>query len=104
MTPCASSTGDGRGGSPLGPIAIIVSDGWDRGDPEVLGEEIARLRRSVHRVVWLNPLASRPGYSPETRGMKAALPHIDDFLPAGRFNDLASVVALLESIPERRLR
>lgn len=87
-----------------GPIAIIVSDGWDRGDPEVLGEEIARLRRSVHRVVWLNPLASRPGYSPETRGMKAALPHIDDFLPAGRFNDLASVVALLESIPARRLR
>ena len=87
-----------------GPIAIIVSDGWDRGDPAVLAEEIARLRRSVHRVVWLNPLASRPGFAPETRGMRAALPHIDDFLPAGRLNDLASVVALLESIPARRLR
>ncbi len=87
-----------------GPVAIIVSDGWDRGDPYLLAEEIARLRRSVHRVVWLNPLASRPGFAPETRGMRAALPHIDDFLPAGRLIDLASVVALLESIPERRLR
>jgi uncharacterized protein len=51
-----------------GPIAVIVSDGWDRGEPEVLAEEMARLSRSMHRVVWLNPLASRPGFAPETRG------------------------------------
>lgn len=87
-----------------GPIAVIISDGWDRGDPEVLSTEMGRLSRSVHRVVWLNPLASRPGFAPETRGMRAALPHIDDFLAAGRLSDLASVVELLESVPERRSR
>ena len=87
-----------------GPVAVIVSDGWDRGDPGLLAEEMGRLSRSVHRVVWLNPLASRPGFAPETRGMQAALPHIDDFLAAGRFSDLATVVRLLESVPARRRR
>ncbi len=87
-----------------GPIAVIISDGWDRGDPRVLAEEMARLSRTVHRVVWLNPLASRPGFAPETRGMRAALPHVDDFLAAGRLRDLASVVELLESVPERKTR
>lgn len=87
-----------------GPIVVIVSDGWDRGEPDALAREMARLARSVHRVVWLNPLASRPGFAPETRGMQAALPHVDDFLAAGRFSDLASVVGLLESVPERRRR
>ncbi|HEX2155287.1 MAG TPA: VWA domain-containing protein [Acidimicrobiia bacterium] len=87
-----------------GPIVVIVSDGWDRGEPELLATEMARLSRSVHRVVWLNPLASRPGFAPETRGMKAALPYVDDFLAAGRLTDLASVVELLESVPERRSR
>jgi uncharacterized protein with von Willebrand factor type A (vWA) domain len=87
-----------------GPIAVIISDGWDRGDPDLLAAEMGRLSRSVHRVVWLNPLASRPGFAPETRGMRAALPHVDDFLAAGRLSDLASVVELLESVPERRSR
>ena len=85
-----------------GPIAVMVSDGWDRGDPEVLTEEMARLRRTVHRLVWLNPLAGRPGFAPDTRGMQAALPYIDDFLPAANLTDLTSVVELLESIPARR--
>ena len=87
-----------------GPVAIIVSDGWDRGEPEVLATEMARLSRTVHRVIWLNPLASRAGFAPETRGMRAALPHVDDFLAAGRLVDLVSVVELLESVPERRAR
>lgn len=87
-----------------GPIAVIVSDGWDRGEPAVLAAEMARLSRSVHRVVWLNPLASRAGFSPETRGMRAALPYVDDFLAAGRLTDLASVIEVLESVPERRPR
>lgn len=87
-----------------GPIVVIVSDGWDRGDPDLLAGEMARLSRSVHRIVWLNPLAYRPGYAPETRGMRAALPYVDDFLPAGRLRDLASVVELLESVPPRRRR
>jgi hypothetical protein len=72
-----------------GPIVLIVSDGWDRGEPEVLAAEMGRLQRSVHRVIWLNPLAGRPGYAPETRGMVAALPYVDDFLAAGTFDDLA---------------
>ena len=89
----------GRGG----PVALIVSDGWDRGEPEVLAAEMARLHRSVHRVVWLNPLAGRPGYAPETRGMRAALPFIDDFLPAANLADLATLIELLESVPARRI-
>jgi uncharacterized protein with von Willebrand factor type A (vWA) domain len=85
-----------------GPIAVIVSDGWDRGDPDQLSEQMARLRRSVNRIVWLNPLASRDGYSAETRGMRAAMPYIDDFLGAGTLRDLATLVALLESVPAKR--
>lgn len=88
----------GRGG----PIAVIISDGWDRGDPELLKREMGRLRRSVHRVVWLNPLAGRTGFRPETRGLKAALIHVDDFLPAANLSDLATVVQLLESVPAHR--
>lgn len=82
-----------------GPIGMIISDGWDRGDPGLLSQEMARFSRSVHRTIWLNPLAGREGYSPETRGLKAALPHVDDFLPAARLTDLVGVVRLLESIP-----
>jgi uncharacterized protein with von Willebrand factor type A (vWA) domain len=59
---------------------------------------MARLHRSVHRVIWLNPLAGRPAYAPLTRGMKAALPYVDDFLPVTNFSNLETVVAVLESI------
>ena len=82
-----------------GPIGMIISDGWDRGDPGLLHHEMARFSRTVHRTIWLNPLAGRAGYSPETRGLKAALPFVDDFLPAARLADLTGVVRLLESIP-----
>ncbi len=85
-----------------GPIGIIVSDGWDRGDPDLLRTEMARFARSMHRVVWLNPLAGREGYSPETRGMRTALPYVDDFLPAASLADLGEVVRLLESVPSRK--
>ena len=85
-----------------GPIAVIISDGWERGDPEVLAAEMARLKRSVHRVIWLNPISGRANYVPATRGMRAALPHIDDFLPAANLDNLTKVVDLLESIPGRR--
>lgn len=85
-----------------GPIALIVSDGWDRGDPALLSREMERLRRTVHRLIWVNPLASREGFSPQTRGMRAALPHVDDFLAGGRLSDLATLVSLLETLPERR--
>lgn len=85
-----------------GPIGVIVSDGWDRGEPGLLRQEIARFHRSVHRVVWLNPLAAREGYAPETRGMRTAMPFIDDFLPSASLSDLTEVVRLLESVPGRR--
>jgi uncharacterized protein with von Willebrand factor type A (vWA) domain len=69
-------------------IVVVVSDGWDRGSAELVGEETARLRRSCHRLVWLNPLAGAASYQPLAAGMAAAYPHVDDFLPA---NDLASL-------------
>ncbi|NNF64001.1 MAG: VWA domain-containing protein [Acidimicrobiia bacterium] len=85
-----------------GAVALIISDGWDCGDPEVLEVEMARFARSVHRVVWLNPLAGRTGYSAETQGLRIALPHVDDFLAAATINDLRSLVRLLETLPARR--
>jgi uncharacterized protein with von Willebrand factor type A (vWA) domain len=85
-----------------GPIAIIISDGWDRGDPELLRREVATLARSVHRVIWLNPLAGRGGYQPEVRGMRTVLPYVDDFMPAASLRDLTAVVRLLESVPKRK--
>ena len=69
-------------------VVIVVSDGWDRGDPALVAAETARLRRNCHRLVWLNPLASLPGYQPLAAGMKAAYPFIDDFLPAGTLASL----------------
>jgi hypothetical protein len=74
-------------------VVIVVSDGWDRGDPKLVEIETARLRRNCHRLVWLNPLAGTPGYQPLAAGMRAAIPYIDDFLPAG-------TVASLERLGE----
>lgn len=64
-----------------GAIVLIASDGWERGDPELLGREMATLQRSCHRLIWLDPLAGRPGFEPVTGGLRAALPHVDAFLP-----------------------
>jgi uncharacterized protein with von Willebrand factor type A (vWA) domain len=76
-----------------GAIVVILSDGWDRGDPEQLAAEVARLRRSAHRLVWLNPLAAHPDYEPLTRGMRAAIPYVDELLPG---NSLRSLQQLAE--------
>ena len=76
-------------------VVIIVSDGWDRGDPGLVAAETARLRRNCHRLVWLNPLASAPGYQPLAAGMKAAYPYIDDFLPAGTLASLERLGTIL---------
>jgi uncharacterized protein with von Willebrand factor type A (vWA) domain len=81
-----------------GPVVLILSDGWDCGDPTVLSSEMARLSRSVHQVAWLNPLAARDGYAPLTRGMQAVIPHIDELLPAASVNDFRGVVRVLESM------
>ena len=61
---------------------IILSDGWDTGDPDVLGSALQALSRQVGRIIWLNPLLGSPSYEPLTRGMQAALPHLDIFAPA----------------------
>ena len=80
------------------PVALLVSDGWDRGEPEVLAEAVARLQRSCHRLIWLNPLIGTPDYQPLTRGLLAALPHVDDFLPARSLRDLTELAALLGGV------
>lgn len=78
-------------------VVLIISDGWDRGDPDLLRHEMARLQRSCHRVIWLNPLLGGADYQPLARGMQAALPFIDDFLPV---HNLAS----LEDLADRLAR
>ena len=82
-----------------GAIALVISDGWDRGDVSLLGAEIARLHRNCHRLIWLNPLLGAAGYEPLTRGMQAALPFIDDFLPVHNLDSLAALAEHLASVP-----
>jgi uncharacterized protein with von Willebrand factor type A (vWA) domain len=82
-----------------GPIAIVVSDGWDRGDPALLARELARVRRSCRRLVWLNPLLGSSAYEPLTRGMRAALPLIDDFLPAHNLASFEQLAEYLRALP-----
>jgi uncharacterized protein with von Willebrand factor type A (vWA) domain len=64
------------------PVIVLISDGWDRGDPELLEAEMKKLKRKSRRIIWLNPLLATPGYQPLAQGMRTALPYIDDFLPA----------------------
>jgi uncharacterized protein len=83
-----------------GAVVLIISDGWDRGDIDLLEAELARLRRSCHRLVWLNPLLGSDSYQPQTRGMAAALPHCDDFLPAHNVDALDELGAMLAALPQ----
>jgi uncharacterized protein len=85
-----------------GAVTIVVSDGWDRGDPEQLAKELERLRRMSHRLIWLNPLLGSEGYEPVTRGMAAALPHTDDFLAAHNLQALDELGSLLARLDRRR--
>jgi hypothetical protein len=79
-----------------GAIVVILSDGWDRGDPAQLETEMARLSRVAHGLVWLNPLKASPEYEPLTRGMQAALPHVDHFLAGNSIASLEDLADLLE--------
>ena len=87
-----------------GAVVIVVSDGWDRGDPARLVAELVHLRRSSHRLIWLNPLLGSEGYEPLTRGMAAALPHCDDFLAAHNVAALEDLGVLLASLDSRKSR
>jgi hypothetical protein len=87
----------GHGGMARGAVVVLCSDGLEVGDPDLLEEQMARLSRLAHRIVWLNPLQEDPAYEPLARGMKAALPYVDDF--AGGHN-----LASLEAVAERLAR
>ncbi len=89
----------GRRGMARGAIVVIVSDGWERGDPEHLGEQMARLRRLAHRIVWINPRSANPLYEPLVGGIAAALPHIDTFVSG---HSVAALDEVLEAIAADR--
>jgi uncharacterized protein with von Willebrand factor type A (vWA) domain len=84
------------GGLARGAVVVIVSDGWERGDPRQLAAEVARLQRVAHRLVWVNPLKATAGYEPLARGIAAALPHVDRFVSGhslDAIDELAGVLA-----------
>ncbi|MDI6911013.1 VWA domain-containing protein [Nocardioides sp.] len=86
----------GQRGLARGAVVVVFSDGWERGDPTLLGEQMARLRRVAHRVVWVNPHRGKDGYEPVQQGVVAALPHCDDFVAGhslATFAELAEVVS-----------
>ncbi|MEI8241578.1 MAG: VWA domain-containing protein, partial [Actinomycetota bacterium] len=83
-------------GMARGAIVVVLSDGWDRGDPAVLAEQMQRLHRVSYQTVWVNPLKVTPGYAPLARGMAAALPYVDSFVEGhsiAAMQQLAQVIA-----------
>jgi uncharacterized protein len=85
----------GQRGMARGAVVVIASDGWERGDAGLLGEQMARLHRLAHRVVWSNPHKAQPGYEPLTGGMLAALPYVDEFVAGhslAALEELAGVI------------
>ena len=85
-----------------GATVAIISDGWDRGDAAQMRQAIARLQRSCHRLIWMNPLMGAPGYEPLTLGLQAAMPFVDDFLPAHNLANLEALGTLLLETANRR--
>ena len=82
-------------GMARGAVVVILSDGWDRGDPEVISEQMTRLQRAAHRLIWVNPLKATPDYAPIARGMAAALPHVDCFVSGHSFNALRELAEII---------
>lgn len=85
----------GRSGMARGSVVVICSDGLETGDPELVGEQMARLARLAHRIIWMNPLSAQPGYAPLAGGMRQALPHVNSF---GSGHSLASLEALAHEL------
>jgi uncharacterized protein with von Willebrand factor type A (vWA) domain len=85
-----------------GATVVIISDGWDRGEPDQLKNAVLRLQRACHRLIWMNPLMGAPGYEPLTLGLQAALPFVDDFLPAHNLASLEALGRLLLETADRR--
>jgi hypothetical protein len=89
----------GARGMAHGAVVVILSDGWDRGDPGRLAEEMARLGRVARRIVWVNPLKASAGYAPLARGMAAALPYVDEFVEGHSLAALEELAALIGGGP-----
>ena len=82
-------------GAARGAVVVLCSDGWERGDPTLLGDQVARLARLAHAVVWVNPHRGKPGYEPVTGGMVAALPHIDRLVAGHSLAALEELVRII---------
>ena len=91
----------GRRALSRGAIVLIVSDGWEREDPELVGREMAKLARAAYAIVWVNPLKGNPQYQPLAGGMRAALPYVDRFLPGHNLRSLEELAAVLAGIERR---
>jgi hypothetical protein len=89
----------GRRGMARGAVVVILSDGWERGDPSLVGRELQRLRRLAYRIVWVNPRAAATGFQPRAGGMAAALPHCDALVSG---HSLASLSAVVDAIAADR--
>ena len=85
----------GRRGMARGAVVVILSDGWERADPALVGREMERLSRLAHRIVWVNPRASAPGFEPRTGGMAAALPHCDALVSGHSLAAMGELAAAL---------
>lgn len=85
----------GQRGAARGATVVIASDGWERGDASLLGEQMARLHRLAHRLIWANPHKARPGYEPLTAGMAAALPHLDAFVAGHSLTAMTELAHLI---------
>jgi uncharacterized protein with von Willebrand factor type A (vWA) domain len=85
----------GQRGMARGAVVVILSDGWERGDATLLGEQMHRLSRLAHRVVWANPRLARPGFAPLAAGMAAALPYVDDFVEGHSLDALARLARVV---------
>ncbi|MDQ1466690.1 MAG: uncharacterized protein QOH10_1105, partial [Actinomycetota bacterium] len=94
----------GLRGMARGATVVILSDGWDRGSPEALAEQMMRLRRVAHSIVWVNPLKASPGYAPLAQGMAAALPYVDEFVEGHSLAALETLVAVVAEPRGRRDR
>ena len=91
----AFNDGFGRRGMARGAVVVVFSDGWERGDPALLGREMERLARLAYRIVWVNPRVAARGFAPVTGGMAAALPHVDDLISGHSVAALDAVVAAI---------
>jgi uncharacterized protein with von Willebrand factor type A (vWA) domain len=85
----------GRRGLARGAVVVIVSDGWERDDPALLGEQMARLSRLAHRIVWVNPRKAAEDFAPLAGGMAAALPYVDQFVSGHSLYELDDVIAAI---------